>query len=277
MRRKHMYSLYEEFKGKAVIVTGGNKGIGKGCAEAFADVGANVVICGRNVEDGKRTEAEITAKGGGECVFKRCDVNNEEEIKELVDFTVDRYKRLDVIVNNAGYYPPEKPIDEVTKQDIDEIFHTNFYSIVFGCKYALPHIRKVKGAVINVSSVESVTGMESAFCYTATKGAIDTFTRSLAIDEAKNGVRVNALRPGNILTDMYYANLSREADPQEFEDYSNHVQWMGRGGQPIEMGTAALFLASSMASFVTGTTLLATGGYEIGEAAKYRRMPWNQE
>ena len=103
------------------------------------------------------------------------------------------------------------------------IFRVNFFSVVFGCKHALPHIRKTKGSIINISSVESVTGMESAFCYTATKGAIDTFTRSLSIDEAKNGVRVNAIRPGNILTDIYYQNLSREPDPQEFEDYSNHA------------------------------------------------------
>jgi len=271
-----MYSLNEEFSGKTIIVTGGNKGIGKGCAEVFCDVGANVVICGRNIEDGLRTEKEINSRDGGECVFFKCDVGNESEVKALVDFTVDRYGKLDCLVNNAGYYPPEKRIDDVEQEDIEMIFRVNFFSVVFGCKHALPHIRKTKGSIINISSVESVTGMESAFCYTATKGAIDTFTRSLSIDEAKNGVRVNAIRPGNILTDIYYQNLSREPDPQEFEDYSNHVQWMGRGGQPQEIGGAVLFMASRMASFVTGTTLLVTGGYEVGEAAKYLRMPWNQ-
>lgn len=271
-----MYSLHDEFKGKAIIVTGGNKGIGKGCAEAFCDVGANVVICGRNEKDGHAVEREITSRGGGECVFFRCDVGIEKEVAALINFAVERYGRLDCIINNAGIYPPEKPIDNVTEQDVEDIFRVNFYSIFFGCKHALPHIRKTRGSIINVSSVESVTGMESAFCYTATKGAIDTFTKSLAIDEAKNGVRVNSLRPGNILTDIYYQNLSREADPKEFEDYSNHVQWMGRGGEPIEMGRVALFLASSMASFVTGTTILATGGYEIGEGSKYLRMPWNK-
>lgn len=271
-----MYSLYEEFKDKVVIVTGGSKGIGKGCAEAFCDVGANVVVCGRQEADGRATEKELTEKYAGTCVFFRCNVAVESEVKDLIDFTIQKFGRLDCIVNNAGYYPPEKPIDEVTEADAQAIFSVNFYGVFFGCKHALPYIRKTKGSIVNVSSVESIMGMESAFCYTATKGAVDTFTRSLAIDEIKNGVRVNAIRPGNILTDMYYSNLSREPNPAEFEDYSNHVQWAGRGGQPEEIGRAVLFLASSMASFVTGTTLLATGGYEIGEAAKYHRMPWNQ-
>lgn len=272
-----MLSLQEEWTGKVVIVTGGSIGIGKGCAEVFSEVGANVVICGRNEERGKKAAEEITARGFGECTFFKCDVSREQEIKALVDFTVQKYGTVNTIINNAGYYPPEKPIDEVTEADVDAIFKTNFYGVLFGCKYALPYIRKEKGSIVNVSSVESITGMESAFAYTATKGAIDTFTRSLSIDEAKNGVRVNALRPGNILTEMYYSNLSREPDKEAYEEYQKQVQWLGRGGQPREMGTAALFLASNqLASFVTGTTLLATGGFELGESTKKLRMEWNQ-
>ncbi len=272
-----MLNLQEEWTGKVVIVTGGSIGIGKGCAEVFTEVGANVVICGRNVENGEKAAKEITARGYGECVYHHCDVSKEQQIKELVEFTVNKYGRLDTIINNAGYYPPEKPIDEVTEADVDAIFKTNFYGVFFGCKYALPHIRKVKGSIVNVSSVESITGMESAFAYTATKGAIDTFTKSLSIDEAKNGVRVNSLRPGNILTEMYHSNLLREPNPQEYEEYQKKVQWWGRGGEPREIGTVALFLASNqMAGFVTGTTLLATGGYEIGEAPKTFRMEWNK-
>ncbi len=272
-----MLSLQEEWTGKVAIVTGGSIGIGKGCAEVFTEVGANVVICGRNLENGEKAAKEITERGYGECTFFQCDVSKEAQVKALVDFTVEKYGRVDCIINNAGYYPAEKRIDDVTEEDIDAVFKTNFYGVVFGCKHALPHIRKVKGAVVNVSSVESITGMESAFAYTATKGAIDTFTKSLSIDEAKNGVRVNALRPGNILTEMYYSNLSREPNKEEYEDYQKKVQWWGRGGEPREMGTAALFLASNqMAGFVTGTTLLATGGYEIGEAPKTLRMEWNK-
>ena len=272
-----MLSLQEEWTGKVAIITGGSIGIGRGCAEVFTEVGASVVICGRNAAVGEKTAKEITERGYGVCTFFRADVSKEAQVKALVDFTVEKYGRLDCIINNAGYYPAEKRIDDVLEEDIDAVFKTNFYGVVFGCKHALKHIRKTKGAVINVSSVESIQGMESAFAYTATKGAIDTFTKSLAIDEARNGVRVNALRPGNILTEMYYSNLSREPDKEAYEEYQKKVQWWGRGGQPREMGTVALFLASnSMAGFVTGTTLLATGGYEIGESPKIHRMEWNQ-
>ncbi len=271
-----MLSLEQEWTGKIVIVTGGSIGIGRGCAEVFCEVGANVVICGRRPEIGEAAAKNIAEKNKGECVFFRCDVSKEADVKALVDFTVKKYGRLDAIINNAGYYPPEKPITEVTDEDVTAVFRTNFYGVFFGCKHAIPHLRRTKGAIVNVSSVESVTGMESAYAYTATKGAIDTFTKSLAIDEAKKGVRVNALRPGNIFTDMYYSNLSREENPEQYEAEQRRVQWMGRGGQPREMGTAALFLASNqMAGFVTGTTLLATGGYEIGESQKYLHMEWN--
>ncbi len=271
-----MFSIAEEMKGKVVIVTGGNKGIGKGCAEVFCDVGANVVICGRNVRDGEDTCVEINAKGGGHCDFYRCDVSVEAEIIDLVRFTTDKYGRLDCMINNAAYHPPEKRIDDVPLVEVEDVLRNNFLSVFSGCKYALPHLRKTKGSIINVSSVLQVTGTESVYAYVAAKGAIGSFTKSLAIDEAQHGVRVNALLPGNILTDIYYDNLSREDNPQEFEDYSNHVQWMGRGGQPKEMGMACLFLASSMSSFVTGISLLASGGFEIGEGAKYYRMPWNK-
>ena len=268
-----MYSLEREFRGKAVIVTGGSKGIGRGCAEVFCDVGASVVICGRNDDDCKRTAMEITERGGGECVYFSCDVGVESEVAALLDFSVKKFGRLDCLVNNAGVYPTEKPIDEITGTDLESTFRNNFFSMVFGCKHALPHLRKTKGSIINVSSVLSVTGMESAFCYTATKGAIDTFTRSLAIDEAKNGVRVNSLRPGNITTTLNVDTIQAEID----DEFSNHLQWMGRPGIPVEMGRAALFLASSMASYVTGTSLSATGGYEIGEGGKHFRRPWNMK
>ena len=110
--------------------------------------------------------------------------------------------------------------------------------------------------------------------YTAAKGAICAFTKSLTIDESRNGVRVNAILPGHINTELYYRNKERAKDPDAFEEYSNHVQWAGRGGSIKEIGKACLFLASDMASFITGIDLLVTGGYEIGEGCKHYRMDW---
>ena len=269
-----MEKLNKEMKNKIIVITGGNKGIGKGCAKVFCEVFANVVICGRNIEDGKEVEEELNALNGGKCTFFKCDVSKEEEIKALINFTVEKYGRIDCIINNAGYNPAEKPIDELSVCELEEVIRTNFIGIFCGCKYALPYLRKSKGNIINMSSVLSKTGIEGALAYTATKGAISAFTKSLAIDESRNGVRVNAMLPGNIKTEMYEKNKKREKDPEEFEEYSNHVQWMGRSGKPEEVGKACLFLASSLGSFVTGIELFVSGGYEIGEGAKYHRMNW---
>ena len=116
-----------------------------------------------------------------------------------------------------------------------------------------------------MGSVIGAVGQEGASIYTATKGAISSLTKSLAMDEARYGVRINAVLPGNIITEMYYANKNRDPDPDAFEQWSNNVQWMGRGGTIEEVGNTCLFLASSGASFITGSEVYVTGGYEIGE------------
>jgi NAD(P)-dependent dehydrogenase (short-subunit alcohol dehydrogenase family) len=266
--------LKNEMKNKVIVITGGNKGIGKGCAKVFCEVLANVVICGRNEKDGEETEIELNKLNGGRCSFFKCDVSKEKEVEALIEYTAEKYGRIDCMINNAGYYPPEKPIDEVTVDEVEEVIRTNFIGIFCGCKHSLPYLRKSKGSIINMSSVLSNTGMEGALAYTATKGAIVTFTKTLAIDESRNGVRVNVVLPGNITTEMFETNKAREADPEAFQKYQDHVQWMGRGGRPEEVGSVCLFLASSLASFVTGAELLITGGYEIGEGEKYHRMNW---
>jgi len=269
-----MRNWHEGLKGKTVIITGGSKGIGKGCAQVFCDAGANVVICSRNKEQGETTASEIAGRTGGDCRFFRADVSREEEVIALVDFTIDVHGQLDCLINNAGYYMEEKPIDEMTMQDMQGIFDVNFFGQFFCCKHSLPYLRKSRGNIINVGSVVYVTGQEGAIGYCATKGAIAAFTRTLAIDESKNGVRVNAILPGHINTELYYENKKRSKDPGAFEEYSNHVQWMERGGESEEIGKACYFLASGLGSFVTGIELLVTGGYEIGEGYKTRRMDW---
>ncbi len=269
-----MELLNEEMKGKVIIITGGNKGIGKGCAKVFAGYHATVVICGRNEVDGRDTENEINRLGSGKCTFLLCDISRENEVKTLIETVVEKYGKIDCLINNAGYFPAEKPLDAICMNEVEDIFKTNFFGIFSGCKYALPYLRKTKGSIINMSSVLARTGDEGAAIYSATKGAISSFTKSLAIDEARNGVRVNAVLPGNITTEMYEKIRSRVADPVAFDNYSDNVQWMGRGGTPEDVGKACLFLASNLAGFVTGVELLVSGGYEIGEGEKSIRQDW---
>lgn len=270
-----MKNIYEDLKNKVAIITGGNKGIGKGCAKVFCEAGIKVVICGRDEKSGEAVANDLTHKGHV-CKFYKCDVSVEQDIINLVETTVKEFGGIDYLINNAGYYPPEKPIDELATEELEGILRVNFVSQFIGCKYALPYIRKRKGSIINVSSVLAKTSQEGALSYTASKGAICAFTKSLAIDESRNGVRVNTILPGHINTELYYKNKDRAEDPNAFEDYSNHVQWAGRGGESEEIGAACLFLVSDMASFVTGIDLLVTGGYEVGEGCKHYRMDWKE-
>ncbi len=269
-----MRSIEEGMKGKVAIITGATMGIGKGCVEAFCYAGVNVVAAARSVDLGNALAKELTAKGAGKCLFFECDVSKPEKIKELVEFTVEQFGRIDVLVNCAGYFPLQRPIDEVSVEDFNAILATNLVAYYAGCKYALPYLRTTKGNIVNIGSVLGTTGDEGAATYCATKGAITTMTKSLAVDEARHGVRVNEVKPGHICTEMFEKTTSMQKDPQAFLAYSETLQWMGRGGTAEEIATVVLFLASEWASFITGTEILATGGYEIGEGPKKPIFQW---
>jgi NAD(P)-dependent dehydrogenase (short-subunit alcohol dehydrogenase family) len=269
-----MATFIDSIKGLKVIITGGSKGIGKGCAKTFCEAGADVIICSRNESEGELTANEISEASTGNCEYLKCDVSNPDEVSRLVEYAVKKFGKLDCIINNAGYYPPQRLIDEISIEEFRQIIDTNLIGLFAGCKYALPYLRSTGGSIINMGSVIGSVGQEGASIYTATKGAISSLTKSLAIDEARNGVRVNAVLPGNILTEMYYTNKTRDPDPDEFERWSNKVQWMGRGGTIEEVGNTCLFLASSGASFITGAEIFITGGYEIGEG---QNIPYLKE
>ena len=264
-----MRSIEEEMRGKIAIVTGGNTGIGYGCAKVFVEAGMNVVIGARRKEKGEEAAKALSALGGGECVFFQCDVSDPAQVKALVDFTVDKYGRLDTIVNNAGYNPLHFDACDMSIESYQQVLATNLMGEFYGCKYAIPHLRKTKGSIINMSSIISKIGQEQTAGYSSTKGGINSMTQTIAIEEARHGVRVNAICPGHIMTEIVYKEMERNADPQAYLDRCNHYSWMGRGGEPEEVGTAALFLASSWASYITGVTLNVSGGMEFGTIPKY--------
>ncbi|MDR3551633.1 MAG: SDR family oxidoreductase [Clostridia bacterium] len=261
-------TIEQGMQGKVAIISGGTAGIGKACVRIFCAAGVNVVTMGRSVDKGTALAEEINAKGKGKCVFYECDVRNTDRLGEIVELTVAEFKHLDVLVNCAGYFPIQIPIDMVTKEMYMDVLNTNLVAYFMGCKYALPYLRSSKGNIVNIGSVLGTTGDEGALAYSSTKGAIHTFTRSLAIDEGRNGVRVNEVKPGHILTEMFELTTGRQADPVGFVKYSDGLQWLGRGGSAEETAYAVLFLASDWASFITGTELHVTGGFEIGEGPK---------
>ena len=264
-----MIPIEEEMRGKVAVITGANTGIGLGCAKVFSEAGMNVVLAARRKEKGEAAAAELNAAGNGECTFFQCDVSDPDQVKALIDFAVEKYGRLDPMVNNAGYNPIHMDACDMSIESFQRVLATNLMGEFYGCKFAIPHLRKTKGSIINMSSILSKVGQEQTAGYSATKGGINSMTQTIAIEEARHGVRVNAICPGHIMTEIVYKEMERVADPEAYLDRCNHYSWLGRGGQPEEVGTAALFLASSWASYITGVTLNVSGGMEFGTIPKY--------
>ncbi|MCL4488850.1 MAG: SDR family oxidoreductase [Chloroflexi bacterium] len=253
---------------KVTLITGGSKGIGEGCARVFVAAGASVVVCARGRESGESLARELTRKGPGQCHFEPCDVSNPDDIRRVVDKTVELNGRLDCLINNAGQHPPHRPIDEFSIEDFSALLQLNLVSYFAACKFALPHLRKTRGSIINMGSIVGEFGQWNATTYCATKGGIQGLTKALAIEEAKHGVRVNAVLPGNIITQSRIDFEAKIKNRQEFHDAVESWQWMGRSGTSEETGYVCLFLASDAASYVTGIDLLVSGGMELGQGPK---------
>ena len=253
---------------KVSIVTGGSKGIGEGCARALCAAGGKVVICDIDLEVGKRLAERLTSEGPGECHFVSCDVRESGQIQQVIDATIDRYGQITCLVNNAGWHPPSLSIDEFSVDDLKDLLQLNVIAVFEACKLALPHLRKTRGSIINISSLVAIIGQEFATTYCITKGAVTAFTKALAIDESRHGVRVNAILPGIIHSPLTQSVIASSKDPKAAEDYLKTVQWTGRGGTIDEVGQACLFLASDASSFVTGLELILSGGAELGYGAK---------
>lgn len=255
------------YTNKIVIITGGSKGIGEGCVRTFVAAGSKVVFCSRTEPSGQALAVALNERGPGEAHFIRCDVSQVEEIPPLIDATMARYGRLDCLINNAGWHPPHKPIDDFSIQDFRDLLELNLVSIFAACKFALPHLRRTQGNIINMSSLVGSMGQLHATTYVATKGAITAFTKALAIDEAKYGVRVNSVSPGNIYTPLWQEAIDAAPDPEQCRADGEAAQWLGRMGTIEEAGKLCLFIAAE-ASFTTGVDHIISGGAELGYGRK---------
>ncbi|XP_046859146.1 17-beta-hydroxysteroid dehydrogenase 14-like isoform X1 [Xenia sp. Carnegie-2017] len=287
------------YKNKVVIVTGGSKGIGEGIVREFVNEGSKVVFCARKEADGKVLETEINKVGPGESFFVKCDVQKEENLKNLVHRTVEKYGKIDCVINNAGWHPSYKTIDDTSAEDFASLFNLNVVSYFLLCKMTLPYLRQSKGNIINISSLVSMIGQEGAvaycatkvmigledavaYCatklmfgledavaYCATKGAIASMTRALAVDEAKHEVRVNCVSPGNVWTPLWEKLASEQSDKEAAITAGEKAQLLGRMGTLEEMGKCCVYLASE-GTFCTGIDLPLSGGAELnyGEKSK---------
>jgi NAD(P)-dependent dehydrogenase (short-subunit alcohol dehydrogenase family) len=259
------------YQDKVVVVTGGSKGIGLGCVRAFVEQGGSeVVFCARNVAEGEAVAAEVTARGPGRAHFVRCDVGQVDDLRALIEQTAQSHGRIDCLINNAGWHPPAKPIDDFSVQDFRDLLELNLVSIFAACQFALPHLRRVQGNIINLSSLVGAMGQLHATTYVATKGGITAFTKALAVDEAAHGVRVNSVSPGNIYTPLWQEAIDAAPDPAATRAAGDAAQLLGRMGTVEEAGGLCLYLAAE-ATFTTGVDHVLSGGAELGYGRKTRR------
>lgn len=239
-----------------VLITGALSGIGRATAFAFARQGARVVVSGRHDDRGQALVAELVSLGA-EAEFVRCDVRHEDEVRALVDQTVVRFGRLDVAVNNAGTEGKRGRVDDQTEQTYAAIFDTNVLGTLLSMKHELrAMLPRHSGSIINVSSVLGHEGAAEGSVYSASKHAVEGLTKSAALEVAESGVRVNAVAPGPIETDMLKRFVGDEAGRAGLLSGVPSR----RVGTPDEIADAIVFLASPGASFMTGTIVPIDGG-----------------
>ena len=248
------YKPAGKLKGKAALITGGDSGIGRAVAIAYAMEGADVAILNdQRLDDAAETQRLVEEKGG-RCLTVQADVREPDQCEEAVRQTVAAYGRLDVLVNNAAYQRMRRAFEDVTPEQFDRTVKTNLYGTYYMTRAAMPHL-SAGCAIINTGSIIGLTGKAFLLDYTASKGAIHTFTKSLALMLADRGIRVNAVVPGPVWT----PNIPATMEPDMVEGYDSDNA-LGRAGQPEELAPAFVFLAAEDASFVTGSLVEVTGG-----------------
>ncbi len=248
------YKGSDKLLNKVALITGGDSGIGRSVAVHYAREGADVVIVYKNEDEDAQETKALVEKEGRRCKMIAGDIGREDFCQEIVRQTVAEFGQLNIVVNNAAEQHPKDNIEEIATEDLESTFRTNILSMFFITKAAMPHL-KVGDSIINTTSVTSYRGSQHLLDYSSTKGAITSFTRSLAKNLAEKGIRVNAVAPGPIWTPLIPATFSEE----QVASFGKDVP-LGRPGQPSEVGPCYVFLASEDASYFTGQVLHPNGG-----------------
>ncbi|GAA5107254.1 SDR family oxidoreductase [Alloalcanivorax gelatiniphagus] len=253
------YVGHDRLKDQVALITGGDSGIGRAVALAFAREGADVVIAYLDGEDeDARETGRLVEDAGRRAVLVPTDLVEDEACQALVDKAVEELGRIDVLVNNAAYQMAQPGgIADITTEQFDRVMRTNVYAMFWLCKMALPHM-KAGASIINTSSVQSSSPSPELLDYASTKAAIVNFTRGLAQSVAEKGIRVNSVAPGPIWTPLIPATMH----PEKIATFGEDTP-LGRAGQPAEVATAFVFLASAESSYITGEVIAVTGGKPV--------------
>jgi NAD(P)-dependent dehydrogenase (short-subunit alcohol dehydrogenase family) len=244
---------------KVILITGAGSGIGRAMALLFAREGARLAVVDRDGASAAETARRVTAEGGT-AVPLLCDVTIGPQVELTMAACVEHYGRIDVLCNNAGVGSNHNVL-ETTEEVWDLCFDVNVKGVFWGCKYAIPHmIAQGGGTIVNTASVAGLVGIPNRVAYCASKGAVITLTKAIAVDHVGQNIRVNCVCPGTVDGPWTERNLARAADPVAERAMLEARQPMGRLGQPEEVALAALYLASDESRFCTGTALIIDGG-----------------
>ena len=246
------------FENKVVLITGGTGGIGFATGQLFAREGAQVVIVGRDMD--KTPEAARKVPGRGVAG----DVSVAADCERIVTRTLELFGHLDLLVNCAGVIYRNRTVEQTSEEEWDKTFDVNVKGTFLMCKYALPALREAQGNIVNVSSYVGLVGFAGTSAYAASKAAILNLTRSMALDHAQEGIRVNAVCPGSVDTEMIHTAWQQFGDVEQARKLWAEKHPLGRIASPQEVAQAILFLASEQASFITGAALPVDGGITAG-------------
>ncbi len=248
---------------KIIFLTGGSCGIGRDCAKAYAAEGAKVAVVARDQDGVQAVAAEL----GPDHLGIVCDVTRNSEVKAAIEKALKHFGRLDAVHNNAGISSPCKPIHDTTDAEWNELFDVNLKGVLHSTRHAFAALVMSKGCILNTSSLVGVIGQELHAAYTATKGGLNALTKSMALDYAKYGIRVNAVCPAGVWTPMLRQWCSEQPDPASTVRYLNDIHPLGYCPESTVIADACVFLLSNKARFVTGHIMHVSGGAELG----YRR------
>lgn len=244
-----------KLQGKVALITGADSGIGRAVALAFAREGADILISYLTEESDAQETVRVVKEAGRRAIAVGGDIGDEGHCQQLVQRALQEFGRLDILVNNAGFQMNHKGLADIPSEQIERVFRTNILAMFWLCKAALPHMG-AGACVINTASIEAYQPKPAILDYASTKGAVVAFTKGLALDTVKQGVRVNAVAPGPVWTPLIVSSGEANNDPIKFGADSP----MKRPAQPAELAPAYVFLASPEASYVNGEILGVTGG-----------------
>jgi NAD(P)-dependent dehydrogenase (short-subunit alcohol dehydrogenase family) len=251
------YQGSHKLAGKVAVITGGDSGIGRAIAVHFAREGAKVVVAYLNEHQDAEETQQLVKNEGAECILSSGDVSDSAYCKQLVDNVMDEWGRLDILINNAGEQHPQDAITDISDEQLQQTFRTNIFSYYYMIRAALPRLPE-GGRIINTSSVVAHRGSHHLMDYAGTKGAIEALTKSMAQSVAERGITVNSVAPGPIWTPLIPATF----DAEKIQSFGTNVP-LGRPGEPCEVASCYVFLASDDGSYMTGQTLHPNGGGHV--------------